>query len=213
MNKLPDGRTQSNTLFEIIAQILNRPQSSIILHSQVLCEGCYSKILAIMDTQEKLQKLQADLMCSFDQTAFARADLSSTNNALQGFTESVTPLSNELKTEDPSLKNLTSVDYGDTTSSIDLKDPIEEVDPINLTEIQDPITGHKSKKYMCEKCGKSFSANSHWVEHMLIHIDVKPHICSFCNKSFRTSSMLKVHERGHMGLKPYECKTCGKSFK
>uniref|UniRef100_A0A8P4GDZ6 C2H2-type domain-containing protein n=1 Tax=Dicentrarchus labrax TaxID=13489 RepID=A0A8P4GDZ6_DICLA len=72
------------------------------------------------------------------------------------------------------------------------------------------------RPFVCDTCGKGFTAKSVLQEHQSIHTGEKPFTCSSCGKSFRTSAHLFSHKKTHMLVhgaeKPFMCDLCGKTF-
>ncbi|XP_007175560.2 zinc finger protein 883-like isoform X1 [Balaenoptera acutorostrata] len=75
-------------------------------------------------------------------------------------------------------------------------------------EVSHPGEGH----YECSECGKAFSKNYKFTEHLRVHTGEKPYECSDCGKFFRHSSSLTHHRKVHTGKRLYECCNCGKVF-
>lgn len=72
--------------------------------------------------------------------------------------------------------------------------------------------GGLERRFVCEVCGKGFTAKTVLQKHQLIHTGEKPYQCSECGKCFRQSGVLKTHIRTHTGEKPYGCKVPGCDF-
>uniref|UniRef100_A0A3Q3WK66 C2H2-type domain-containing protein n=1 Tax=Mola mola TaxID=94237 RepID=A0A3Q3WK66_MOLML len=69
------------------------------------------------------------------------------------------------------------------------------------------------RPFLCDTCGKGFTAKSVLLEHQSIHSGEKHFTCATCGRSFRTSAHLLSHERLHHGAqKPFTCPLCEKTF-
>ncbi|KAJ8977160.1 hypothetical protein NQ317_013377 [Molorchus minor] len=68
------------------------------------------------------------------------------------------------------------------------------------------------KPYKCSRCGKRFSCEITYQEHLTKHAGDKPHKCDLCPKQFNHKTDLRRHMCLHTGHKPYACDTCGKGF-
>ncbi|CRL05079.1 CLUMA_CG018267, isoform A [Clunio marinus] len=76
-------------------------------------------------------------------------------------------------------------------------------------------TSTKSRQYLCEVCGKSYTQSSHLWQHLRFHQGVKPFECSYegCNRRFTIRPDLNDHIRKcHTGERPFLCTTCDKRF-
>uniref|UniRef100_A0A3Q3WDK5 C2H2-type domain-containing protein n=1 Tax=Mola mola TaxID=94237 RepID=A0A3Q3WDK5_MOLML len=69
------------------------------------------------------------------------------------------------------------------------------------------------RPFLCDTCGKGFTAKSVLLEHQSIHSGEKHFTCATCGRSFRTSAHLLSHERVHSEERPFGCSRCGKTFK
>ncbi|XP_046387216.1 zinc finger protein 37 homolog [Ischnura elegans] len=67
-------------------------------------------------------------------------------------------------------------------------------------------------RYMCEKCGKTFSKQEGLKGHLMRHAGLRPHACPNCPKSFVMRTSLIIHMRRHTGERPYMCEICGNGF-
>ncbi|XP_057669390.1 uncharacterized protein LOC130901802 [Diorhabda carinulata] len=68
------------------------------------------------------------------------------------------------------------------------------------------------KPFKCTRCGKRFSCEITYQEHLTKHAGDKPHKCELCPKQFNHKTDLRRHMCLHTGQKPYACETCGKGF-
>ncbi|KAJ8946259.1 hypothetical protein NQ318_004628 [Aromia moschata] len=68
------------------------------------------------------------------------------------------------------------------------------------------------KPFKCSRCGKRFSCEVTYQEHLSKHAGDKPHKCDLCPKQFNHKTDLRRHMCLHTGQKPYACDTCGKGF-
>lgn len=68
------------------------------------------------------------------------------------------------------------------------------------------------KPFKCTRCGKRFSCETTYQEHLPRHAGEKPHKCELCPKQFNHKTDLRRHMCLHTGQKPYACETCGKGF-
>uniref|UniRef100_A0A1A9WU83 C2H2-type domain-containing protein n=1 Tax=Glossina brevipalpis TaxID=37001 RepID=A0A1A9WU83_9MUSC len=76
-------------------------------------------------------------------------------------------------------------------------------------------TSHKTRQYLCDICGKSYTQSSHLWQHLRFHQGVKPFACKEpgCNRKFTIRPDLNDHIRKcHTGERPYQCLICGKRF-
>ena len=55
------------------------------------------------------------------------------------------------------------------------------------------------KKHKCDICGKDFSTNQHFKDHMNIHTGEKPYKCKFCSACFASVGNHAAHIRSHLG--------------
>ncbi|KAK7089692.1 zinc finger protein 721-like [Littorina saxatilis] len=67
-------------------------------------------------------------------------------------------------------------------------------------------------KLPCADCGKVFSDQSNFDQHMSSHRGVKPYSCTQCGKSFTEACSLKRHTRLHTGQNLCRCLHCGRTF-
>ncbi|CAH0579349.1 unnamed protein product [Chrysodeixis includens] len=67
------------------------------------------------------------------------------------------------------------------------------------------------RKFLCDICGKTTSANASLQIHMGTHENVFPFKCDVCPYQGRTVDLLRVHKRSHLAEKPYKCPQCPKA--
>ncbi|XP_037948623.1 zinc finger protein 658-like [Teleopsis dalmanni] len=76
----------------------------------------------------------------------------------------------------------------------------------------------KPKKYVsnrtwvCEFCGRIFTAHNHYHYHIRRHKGIKKYACNYCPMRFVMSTEKTNHERTHTGEKPFGCTYCDKKF-
>ncbi|KAJ8960897.1 hypothetical protein NQ318_020196 [Aromia moschata] len=68
------------------------------------------------------------------------------------------------------------------------------------------------RRFVCNKCDKSFKHRQLLQRHQLVHSDERPYRCSQCDASFKTQANLINHEAVHSGEKKYVCVQCGQRF-
>lgn len=68
------------------------------------------------------------------------------------------------------------------------------------------------KPFKCQRCGKRFSIDKIYEEHIKKHAGDKPYKCNQCPKQFNHKTDLRRHMCLHTGQKPFACDTCGKGF-
>nr|XP_033337683.1 zinc finger protein 62 homolog isoform X1 [Megalopta genalis] len=71
---------------------------------------------------------------------------------------------------------------------------------------------NNGRRFVCNKCGKSFKHKQLLQRHQLVHSDDRPYICKSCNASFKTKANLINHQSTHTGEKKYFCEICGQQF-
>ncbi|CAH0718612.1 unnamed protein product, partial [Brenthis ino] len=67
------------------------------------------------------------------------------------------------------------------------------------------------QKYICEVCGKGFTAEYLLMRHKMVH-DMKVIECPVCSKKLSGRTNMSVHLRTHTDSRPHKCDTCGKTF-
>lgn len=68
------------------------------------------------------------------------------------------------------------------------------------------------KPFKCDRCGKRFTTEYLYKEHLGKHAGDKPYKCEMCPKQFNHKTDLRRHLCLHSGEKPYTCDVCGKGF-
>ncbi|KAJ8968593.1 hypothetical protein NQ314_002259 [Rhamnusium bicolor] len=68
------------------------------------------------------------------------------------------------------------------------------------------------RRFVCNKCNKSFKHRQLLQRHQLVHSDERPFHCQQCDASFKTHANLTNHEAVHTGNKKYICSQCGQKF-
>merc|ERR1712098_955575 len=63
----------------------------------------------------------------------------------------------------------------------------------------------------CEECGLHLSVRAHEYHMKKVHRTLK-FVCNVCGKSFVSSTKLKDHMNIHTGERPYNCRFCPKNF-
>lgn len=66
-------------------------------------------------------------------------------------------------------------------------------------------------EWICDRCGKRFTAKSSLTEHLLRHTGERNHKCNECGKKYKASHDLHRHRLTH-GDKKHKCTVCGKKF-
>lgn len=73
----------------------------------------------------------------------------------------------------------------------------------------------RSRDYLCDICGKTYTQSSHLWQHLRFHQGVKPFKCTVegCERRFTIRPDLNDHVRKfHTLERPYQCLVCGKRF-
>ena len=72
---------------------------------------------------------------------------------------------------------------------------------------------HVHHSYVCEYCGKVFTAKPNRERHVRYHTGEKPYRCELCAESYFRGDDLKYHRTAkHGDIRPYVCKGCTRSF-
>ncbi|XP_015108646.1 zinc finger protein 271 [Diachasma alloeum] len=71
---------------------------------------------------------------------------------------------------------------------------------------------NNGRRFVCNKCGKSFKHKQLLQRHQLVHSDDRPYVCKSCNSSFKTKANLINHYSTHTGEKKYTCDICNQQF-
>ncbi|XP_011175624.1 zinc finger and SCAN domain-containing protein 2 isoform X2 [Solenopsis invicta] len=71
---------------------------------------------------------------------------------------------------------------------------------------------NNGRRFVCNKCNKSFKHKQLLQRHQLVHSDNRPHVCKSCNASFKTKANLINHQSTHTGQKKYLCEICKQQF-
>ncbi|XP_043504113.1 PR domain zinc finger protein 5-like isoform X1 [Polistes fuscatus] len=71
---------------------------------------------------------------------------------------------------------------------------------------------NNGRRFVCNKCGKSFKHRQLLHRHQLVHSEDRPFICKSCNASFKTKANLINHQSTHTGEKKYFCELCSQQF-
>ncbi|XP_025268545.1 zinc finger protein 271-like isoform X2 [Camponotus floridanus] len=71
---------------------------------------------------------------------------------------------------------------------------------------------NNGRRFVCNKCNRSFKHKQLLQRHQLVHSDDRPFICKSCNASFKTKANLINHQSTHTGEKKYFCQRCNQQF-
>ncbi|XP_015516983.1 zinc finger and SCAN domain-containing protein 2 isoform X1 [Neodiprion lecontei] len=71
---------------------------------------------------------------------------------------------------------------------------------------------NNGRRFVCNKCGKSFKHKQLLQRHQLVHSDDRPYVCKSCGATFKTKANLINHQSIHTGEKKYFCELCGQQF-
>ncbi|KAL6258746.1 hypothetical protein P5V15_010696 [Pogonomyrmex californicus] len=71
---------------------------------------------------------------------------------------------------------------------------------------------NSGRRFVCNKCNKSFKHKQLLQKHQLVHSDNRPHVCKACNTSFKTKANLINHQATHTGQKKHICEICNQQF-
>lgn len=138
------------------------------------------------------------------------------------------------------LKSHYQISLTQETTNDDLSNKVmPSSDTTSETRTDDAV---KKKKFLCQKCGKSYTTKHTLMQHVNTHLGIKPYqctvcgktftyetalrdhrythndakyfICQFpkCEKAFRQRSALKMHEKIHADIKQFCCTECGRGF-
>ncbi|KAH3836355.1 zinc finger protein 624-like [Dreissena polymorpha] len=68
--------------------------------------------------------------------------------------------------------------------------------------------------FLCQLCGKKFTTKNTMLQHMNIHLGLRPFSCKSCGKSFTHESVLRDHQLSHTNTKLFICNypDCAKTF-
>lgn len=69
------------------------------------------------------------------------------------------------------------------------------------------------KRFMCERCNRSFANSTLLKHHHMWHAGLYPYTCSHCGQGFMVKERLRNHEWSHTDERPFKCQTCGKGFR
>ncbi|GFR68506.1 zinc finger protein 652-like protein [Elysia marginata] len=68
-------------------------------------------------------------------------------------------------------------------------------------------------RYLCEHCGKTFTARPNRDRHVRYHTGEKPYKCDLCPMAFHRGDDLKYHRTTrHPSAEPFVCKRCNRTF-
>lgn len=67
------------------------------------------------------------------------------------------------------------------------------------------------QRYICEQCGRGFSARYLLQRHLVVHSGVLRE-CSVCGVKLRGRTGLTNHLRSHLNIRVHECEVCKKKF-
>ncbi|XP_046543705.1 zinc finger protein 235-like isoform X1 [Haliotis rubra] len=69
------------------------------------------------------------------------------------------------------------------------------------------------RRFVCEYCGKVFTAKPNRERHVRYHTGERPYKCDLCDQTFFRGDDLKYHRTTrHSGVKPFRCNACGMTF-
>ena len=87
---------------------------------------------------------------------------------------------------------------------------------VRLFKTEELLQAHKKEKhgpFICNICGKEFSAKASLEKHGVVHGETYRYKCEQCQKGFSSIHSLTVHENvHHKGIKPFLCTICGNGF-
>ncbi|XP_064608172.1 zinc finger protein Xfin-like [Liolophura sinensis] len=83
----------------------------------------------------------------------------------------------------------------------------------NSFESIEAHSNQKHKRYLCDYCGKSFTAKPNRDRHVRYHTGERPYRCELCKQSFFRGDDLKYHRTTrHSSHKPHRCTVCSATF-
>ncbi|KAF7990018.1 hypothetical protein HCN44_008692 [Aphidius gifuensis] len=68
------------------------------------------------------------------------------------------------------------------------------------------------RPYTCKSCGAKFKTKANLINHGYTHTGEKKYTCEICDQQFAHKTSLTLHRRWHNGEKPFSCKICNKGF-
>jgi uncharacterized Zn-finger protein len=71
---------------------------------------------------------------------------------------------------------------------------------------------NNGRRFVCNKCDKSFKHKQLLQRHQLVHSEHRPYPCKSCNASFKTKANLLNHQSTHTGEKKHFCELCDHKF-
>ncbi|XP_037934253.1 transcription factor Ouib-like [Teleopsis dalmanni] len=198
-----------------------------------ICENCETNLEIAYKFQMRCLRAQNYFSSNkFQERLSAQYDYFYKNEKINNISQTMVDQKNEEVSDDDFTEDISS-----KTVSFDFNDIIEESlenSNINVESVSDesavqtkPIfmldkkpTLHKksnpknttNRTWVCEFCGRIFTAHNHYHYHIRRHKGIKKHACKYCPKKFVGSNELKIHERVHTGERPYSCVYCERKF-